>query len=36
MEGKQFEAKMHEAYLELAEENLDTAEEFKCTDAENT
>jgi predicted DNA-binding protein len=30
-----FEAKMREAYLEMAEENLATVEEFKHADAEN-
>ena len=30
-----FVEKMREAYLEMAEENLDTAEEFKYADAEN-
>lgn len=30
-----FEEKMREAYLEMAKENLDTAEELKYADAEN-
>jgi hypothetical protein len=34
-ERELFEEKMREAYLELAEENLVTVEEFKHADAEN-
>jgi len=30
-----FEEKMRDAYLEMAEENLSTIEEFKYADAEN-
>jgi predicted DNA-binding protein len=30
-----FEEKMRKAYLEMAEENLSTVEEFKYADAEN-
>ena len=30
-----FEEKMREAYLEMAQENLDTEEEFRYADAEN-
>ncbi len=35
MERKQFEEKMREAYLEMAEENLDKLEEFKYVNSEN-
>ncbi len=35
MERKKFDDKMREAYLEMAEENLDTVEEFKYADSEN-
>ena len=35
MECELFEEKMREAYVEMAMENLDTAEEFKYSDAEN-
>jgi predicted DNA-binding protein len=35
MERDLFVEKMREAYLGMAEENLNTAEEFKYADAEN-
>ena len=35
MERKLFEDKMREAYLDMAGENLDTAEDFKYADSEN-
>jgi len=35
MERMIFEDKMREAYLEMAGENLETAEDFKYTDSEN-
>ena len=35
MERELFEEKMREAYLEMAEENLDISGDFKHADAEN-
>ncbi len=35
VEREQFEKKMREAYLDLAEENLEIADDFKHADAEN-
>jgi len=35
MERAEFEAKMKQAYIELAQENLAISEEFKFVDAEN-
>jgi len=35
VERQIFEERMREAYLEMAEENLNTVEDFKYSDAEN-
>lgn len=35
LERQQFEEKMREAYLALADENVRTVEEFRYSDAEN-
>jgi len=35
IEKKVLEGKMKQAYLDLAQENLDVSEDFKYTDAEN-
>jgi predicted DNA-binding protein len=35
LEREAFEEKMREAYLDMADENVETAEDFRYSDAEN-